>query len=371
MQTARRHQPPHRNRRVRSRQRAPRGDPLGQADGVQHAAQASRRPRFEALTEAEHRRSVPALDRGQERALRRCDRPAPAPPPTPPGCARRPRVTVEDAPCLARRRPPRVDDTRAGELSVRADVFADEDRRRRHDVEFVGDPRREVEILERPEAGVEQMGSGDAAGEDEARAHRRLVPGVEEIDRAARPARCAGPAARRRVSSTSKPHRLSPARPCRRERVDLAGEFGGMPLVVGVEKSDERAVGERGADVARRRRPCGRLVAMEHESRIVERGADDGAGRFGRAVVDDDHLDLAHGLREGAGDRPCAPRGCDPWSGRRRRREVGRPCLGHRSPDVLVDPDQSAGRLRRIEPFDRPFPQRVRQRRRSRPRTAP
>ena len=99
-------------------------------------------------------------------------------------------------------------------------------------------------------------------------------------------------------------------RPRRLHVADLAGELLGAPAVVGVEKGDEAAArrGDRG--VARRRRPAVGVPEDRAQApvRIRER-ADMRTAGVGRAVVDEDHLPGAHGLRLHRGDglrqRPC------------------------------------------------------------------
>jgi len=86
----------------------------------------------------------------------------------------------------------------------------------------------------------------------------------------------------------------------RPQHLDLRLDLPREKRVVRIEQCDELAAHVGEAEVPRRRDPTVPLVNVAHRPAIT---LDDGAGVVGRAVVDDDDLDVGIALRERALDR--------------------------------------------------------------------
>ena len=94
-----------------------------------------------------------------------------------------------------------------------------------------------------------------------------------------------------------------------------------QPEVVGVEEGDDLTTGQLQADVSGRRHPpVGPPAVVEAQTPGVE-GLEDLAGTVCGAVVDNDQLEVAVGLRHDAGDGP--PDQLAPLESRDQHRDCG------------------------------------------------
>ena len=105
-------------------------------------------------------------------------------------------------------------------------------------------------------------------------------------------------------------------------------EVVGLPEVVGVELGDERRAGGAQRGVARGGSLAVAVVAEEAQPWVADAAQRVGGG-LGRAVVDDDDLEVSDRLRERAldalADRGVRPVGGHDHAGQRRRRHGERP----------------------------------------------
>ena len=140
------------------------------------------------------------------------------------------------------------------------------------------------QLRQQPKGRVEPVGR-DAEVVEEIAAHRVRVPAVPDL--------CAA------VDHAS--GRVGV------EDGDLFGGLVGEPHVVGVEEADQRAVRRRHAERPRGAHAAAAAVRVPDEPDATGLGAGEALGDLGaavgRAVVDDNELEVAVGLIEGALDR--------------------------------------------------------------------
>jgi hypothetical protein len=157
---------------------------------------------------------------------------------------------------------------------------------------LVDDALGEAEAVRVPERAAPELVLRHAVGDQPAKA-RDVRAAVRQDERPGEERRRPRGAAVEAVHVARREVRAGPV-----QRRQQAAEGAGRQLVVGVEEEEELAARDRDRGVARVAEP-GVVLALEPEARVVRRVAmRDPAARVGRAVVDQDRLEVMQPLRE-------------------------------------------------------------------------